>query len=437
MRGIIYARQSKKEQEENSYSIQGQIDDMTKIAQEHNIELLYEPLTDPATRGYKIHRPGIDKLIREHIDDDGKKIDFVLTVDVDRLGRNESETLYFMGILSEVHINILTKSREYNLEKNPDDFIIAAIDCHNAKKEGIKIGLRTQSGKRARFKDGLWVQGSIPEGYDKKVELSDDGKKKKVRICKNATMVSIITDLFMTFKNKRKYEAAKQLMGVRYQQTFNKELTTSRLKRILQDPVYIGKPRYKIETRCVPELAIINEDLFNEVQEIIGRFKKSDDSKEEKQSAFKEVSKLYGLGFALRTFPEFVPHCICNGHMAVHDGSITKGVWVSRFVCPNHNCNRSKTLPTGKQIDNYKHLNLLSCPYCRETEYFAYCKVQNSDEYIYTCLRCGGSFKSTANPSRYLRKIVTKKDQVSTANAAQQEDTTKKQSQISSLDAFT
>jgi len=435
MRGIIYARQSKKEEEENSYSISSQIDDMTKIAKEHNIELLYEPITEPATRGYKIHRPGIDKLIREHIDDEEKRINCVLTVDVDRLGRNETETFYFMGILSGVHINILTKSREYNIEKNSDDFIMAAIDCHSAKKEGIKIGLRTQSGKRARFKDGLWVQGSIPEGYDKKVELFDDGKKKKVRIYKNTAMVPIMTDLFTTFKNKRKYEDTKQLMGVRYQQTFNKELTISRLKRILQDPVYKGMPRYKTETRCDPTLAIINEDLFNDVQEIIGRFKKSDDSKNEKQNAFKEVSKRYGLGFSLRTFPEFIPHCICSGHMTIHDGSITKGVWVSRFVCPK--CNTQKTRPTGVQIDRYKNLNLLTCPYCRETEYFESCKVQNSDEYIYKCLRCGGTFKSTADPDRYLRTVAVKKDNVPAVDQPQQENKTKKQVRNPSLDLFT
>lgn len=408
MKGIIYARQSKKEHEENSYSIPGQIDDMTKIAQARNIELPNEPITDPATRGKKIHRPGIDKLIREYIDDEEKKVDCILTTDIDRLGRNKTETFYFIGILSEVNVNIITRSRDYNIAKNPDDFIMAAIECRDAEKEGMQIGSRTQSGKRARFKDGLWVQGFIPEGYDKKVEWFDDGKKKKVRICKNITMVSIITDLYTTFKNKRKYENTKQQLGVRYQQTFNKVLTISSLKRILQDPVYIGKPCYKTEIRCAPELAIINEDLFNEVQGIIGRFKKSHDSKEEKQDAFKDVSKLYGIGFALRTFPEYVVHCICGGHMVVHDRSITKGVGVSRYVCPNHNCNKSKTIPTGAQIENYKNLNLLSCPYCRETEFFEFCKVENSNEYIYKCRHCGGSFKSPVDPNRFLRSVVGK-----------------------------
>ena len=435
MKGIIYARQSKKEQEENSYSIPGQIDDMEKVGQEENIELPYPPITDPATRGNKIHRPGIDKLIKEYIDDEKKEVKCVLTTDVDRLGRNERETFYFISILNEVGVSIRTKTRWYDITKNPDDFIIAAVDVHNAQREGKKIGLRTQSGKRARFKDGLWVQGSIPEGYDKKVEWFEDGKKKKVRIYKNTAMVPIMTDLITTFKNKRNYEDTKQLMGVRYQQTFNKELTISKLKRILQDPVYKGMPRYKTETRCDPTLAIINEDLFNDVQEIIGRFKKSDDSKSEKQNAFKEVSKTYGLGFSLRTFPEFIPHCICSGHMTIHDGSITKGVWVSRFVCPK--CNTQKTRPTGVQIDRYKNLNLLTCPYCRETEYFESYKVQNSDEYIYKCLRCGGTFKSTADPDRYLRTVAVKKDNVPAVDQLQKENKTKKQVRNPSLDLFT
>jgi predicted RNA-binding Zn-ribbon protein involved in translation (DUF1610 family) len=246
-----------------------------------------------------------------------------------------------------------------------------------------------------------------------------------------------MTDHFTTFKNKRSYEDTKHLLGARYQQTFNKELTTSRLKRILKDPVYIGKPRYKTDTHCDPGLAMFKDDLYNEVQEIIARYKKDPNSKEKKQDAFKEVTKLYGLGFALRTFTQYVVHCNCGEHMVVHDGSITKGVWVSRYVCPNHNCKKSETIPTGAQIDSYKHLNLLSCPYCRETEYFRFCKVPNNDNYIYTCQQCGGIFESKVYPDRYLRKIAKKKDPVPTSNTTQQQEASKKQVLKPKLDLFT
>ena len=157
MKGIIYARQSKKEHEENSYSIPGQIDDMTKIAQARNIELPNEPITDPATRGKKIHRPGIDKLIREYIDDEEKKVDCILTTDIDRLGRNKTETFYFIGILSEVNVNIITRSRDYNIAKNPDDFIMAAIECRDAKRKVCRSGRGLRAGKE---RDSRTVCGS-------------------------------------------------------------------------------------------------------------------------------------------------------------------------------------------------------------------------------------------------------------------------------------
>ena len=440
MRGIIYARQSKKEQRENSYSIPSQIDEMTQYATSNEIELPYEPIVDAGKSGQKIQREGLEKCLK--LIDSDPQINCFLVIDVDRIGRHEVDPLFFMWILNYRNVKIISKLRKYDIKEDPADVILSAVDCYKGYREGRDIGERTQRGKKARFKDGLWVQSFIPEGYDSIIKWFDDNKTRKRWLTRKQStepiiQETVIQEIFTTYHKKPIFRDAISTMGVKYEQTFNKKLTENSLKRILQDPVYIGKPKYGELSRCEPELVIIDETLFNEVQQKISKNRSNHTTEERKQNVFDIVSKNFGLGFASRTFPEFVPRCICGGYMVVHDGSITKGVWVSRYVCSNHNCNKSKTLPTGVQIDNYKNLNLLSCPFCRETEYFTYCRVPNSDEYIYSCRKCGGSFKSTVNPNRYLRKIATKKDQVPTVNPVQQEGTSKKQPYNLSLDTFT
>jgi len=423
MRGIIYARQSKKEQEENSYSIKSQIEDMTKFAQEHNIELPYPPIVDLGVSGKQTIRPGTEKLW-EYVNGENKLIDCILVLDADRLGRHKVESLYFMWILNENQVKVITKDRQYDMAEKPTDYIVAAMDFFRADEESKHIGERTQRGKKTRFKAGNWVHGYTPEGYEKKGEW----------LQKKIGCESVVLELFTKFKETKSYSRTKNSMETKYSQMFNKELTIGRLKRILQDPVYIGQPRYGDVAYPDSNLAMIDKTLYNEVQQLISRFSDGHASKKNKNYAFEEITKKYGLGFALRTIPEFIPHCECGGHMLKHGGSITKGYWVTRFKCDT--CGRQETHPTGAQIDQFKNITLLSCPYCRETEYFEVCKTPDVEEYLYKCLQCAGSFKSTENPNRYLRKIASKKDPPA-VNHVQQEDKPKKQVLKSTLDVFT
>jgi Zn ribbon nucleic-acid-binding protein len=344
-----------------------------------------------------------------------------------------------MWLLNYKNVKIISKIRKYDIKEDPADVILSAVDCYKGYREGRDIGERTQRGKKARFKDGLWVRGFIPEGYSSIVKWFDDGKTRKqwlTRISSTTPVIQeiVVQEIFTTYKKKSIRDTI-SIMGEKYQEIFHKQLNESRLKRILLDSVYIGKPTYGELIRDEKPLAIIDELLFNEVQQKLSKNKRNHTAHEIKQNVFDIVSKNFGLGFASRNFPEFVPHCICGRHMVVHDGSITKGVWVSRFICPN--CNRQRTLPTGTQIDNYKNLNLLSCPYCRETEHFDYRREENIDEYIYKCRHCGGSFKSTANPDRYLRTIAANKNKIQMIDQSQQENKQKKQVRKLSLDLFT
>lgn len=437
MRGLIYARQSKKEDEENSYGIPSQIDEMTEYAQQHKIELPYEPIIDRGISGQSIHRAGISQVKKLVKQDD--QLDCLLVVHVNRIGRHVIEPLIFAWELNNNAIDIVTKNRTYNINKNPEDVILLIIDCYGSFKDGKDIGERTQRAKIARFKNGIWVKSHIPEGYVKKVEYFDNGRTKKVIIEKLPQAIPVMKELFTsfkTFKNKQAYANTVSLMEIKFKNILNKELTVSSLKRILKDPVYIGKPQYKKITYIDLELAMIDETLFNEVQQIISKFSDNHKPKRQKRDIIKNIVKEYGLGFALRTIPECIPHCPkCGGHMTIHDGSITKGVYVTRFKCDT--CDKQKTIPTGKQIDSYKNLNLLSCPYCRETEFFECSKTVCGDEYMYKCLKCGGSFISSANPNKYLRKIEAKKEKATETKNILKTRTVKKQVSTLSLDLFT
>ena len=405
MKGLIYARQSKKEEKENSYSIPAQIKESTDYANAHKIELPYPPIVERGKSGQRIQREGIIQSFNLISKD--PELSYFLVTDVDRIGRHEVDPLFFMWLLNYKHVTIIANGREYNITKDPVDVIISAADCYKGYKEGRDIGIRTQRCKRLRFSDGLWVRGVPPEGYYEEIKFFDNGRSRKKWLHKKDADVPFIKALFIACKGKATLNDVIKKQGSTYESIYGKKLTPSILKRILTDPVYKGRPNYGYDSYYNPELQIVDDDLFNDIQNKFTKRKKNHSSKDEKENIFDILTKNFGLGFAARTIAEYIPHCPnCRNHMIIHDGSITHGVYVTRWVCES--CKTSITRPTGAQINSYKHLNLLSCPYCRETEYFECFKVENTEYYHYKCLVCGNSFRCAANPDRFLRRLGKK-----------------------------
>lgn len=88
----IYSRVSTINQAEEGYSIQGQIEALTKYCEAMEWKI-YKNYSDAGFSGGKLERPAITELI-----EDGKnnKFDTILVYKLDRLSRNVKDTLYLV-----------------------------------------------------------------------------------------------------------------------------------------------------------------------------------------------------------------------------------------------------------------------------------------------------------------------------------------------------
>lgn len=92
MKVAIYVRVSTLEQAESGYSIEEQVDKLTKYCDIKNWEI-HKVYKDGGFSGSSIDRPAISKLIT---DANRHKFDAVLVYKLDRLSRSQKDTLYLI-----------------------------------------------------------------------------------------------------------------------------------------------------------------------------------------------------------------------------------------------------------------------------------------------------------------------------------------------------
>lgn len=397
-RGIIYARVSTKEQAEKGFSIPSQIDEMEEKAKKLGIELPYPPVIE-AESGLDFERPGLLKIIKMA---EEKKIEYVLVIDLDRIGRDMVERIYYLSKLSDRGVKAVTKEREWNFD-NLEDALLGAVDAYRSEKEVRQLAERTQRGKCRAFKEKKWVHAAMPRCYER------DGNW--IRKKGDDAADALIENIFEGFKKRRSCPVVVDELGERFREVFNEDLTVGKMKSILKNPTYAGRPRYRnVEVRD-PDLAVVDDETFEEVQRILDNIAEKHRKKEGRNNVLNGLAKEYGWGYVFRVTDIFFPHCPKCGSRMVHAGEKTvRGMAIDRYKC--RDCGHTITIPTGAQMDKFKNVNLLRCPYCGETEYF---EVKNrfSDDgyrYEYTCKHCRGSFCSSASPNKYLRRFSSKKD---------------------------
>ncbi len=348
-RGLIYARvssgnqlQSEEDSEDIQYdegSIEGQIDELTELASEEGIELPYDPITDEAKTGTNFDRDGIQEVFQIS---KNKEIDYLLVEKVDRIGRSAPETLYFIYILqSECDVTLLTPSGERDLEQVEGLMQTTLLSLMAEVQNNIRTTKATKERIRGFLHKKNWKCASpkIPLGYRETDDgwLEVDSEEKK-----------IVRDLFQKFVDCKTYAETERYIDQKYGSNV---LDGHRVKTLLTNTVYIGKPRlpetWITETTYEndledPSLHIlkeersaeidVTEDIFREAQEIIREKTKkhsTDDSTHQLLDFIEEFS-LFAVVEGSKP-ATLLHHC---GEPMVRDGQRNlKGRTVHRYRC--------------------------------------------------------------------------------------------------------
>lgn len=247
----IYVRVSTEGQVEK-YSIPAQIEGLKAHVKscciKRNIEYNYKIYKDPGYSGSSLERPAIKQLIQDCLDG---KIDTVYVYKLDRLSRNQRDTLYLLeDVLDKNDVQFISYMENFDTTYPAGKAMLSIISVF-AQLERETIIERTRLGLKKRAEDGYWRGGGkTPFVYDYSKETS--------MLVINPDR-KIIFDLMKTLRLQG-YSYAELSKVTGYDESW--------IQRILNAKTNLGKIPYKDKLYDGRHEAVISEEEYKQLQKI-------------------------------------------------------------------------------------------------------------------------------------------------------------------------
>lgn len=251
----IYVRVSTREQAEEGYSVGAQLEKL-KLYCKSKEWIVIDEYVDGGFSGASTDRPALQKLIRDAYD---HKMDMILVYKLDRLSRSQKDTLYLIEEVFKKN-NVDFSSMNENFDTStPLGMAMVGILSVFAQLERSQIQERMMMGKDQRAKAGLHHGGMTPIGYDY------DPHSDQLTINEyEAMQVKMIYERFLSGDNFEKIR--KSMEGAYTTKYGNSYDTTKFVRRVLRNPIYMGKIRNKGEIYDGQHKAIISEEIWKKAQ---------------------------------------------------------------------------------------------------------------------------------------------------------------------------
>lgn len=240
--------------------------------------------TDAGISGKDTNRPELQRLMA---DAKGKKINLILITELSRLTRSVKDFAILSEMLESLGCKVLSLKDNFDTTTAVGSFTMYLM-ANLAQFERKQISERISANFLSRAKRGLYNGGSVPLGY----QASQDRPGHLEIIPAEAEQVREIFKAFLECGtlaaaakalNQRKLQVTRSIQGGG--KTRVGHILIETLYRFLSNKSYIGIREYKekgklCETKAAWE-PIVNEEVFNRVQEILktNKFKKTKEVK--------------------------------------------------------------------------------------------------------------------------------------------------------------
>lgn len=273
IRCAIYTRKSCEEgleQDFNSLDAQRESCEAYIKSQKHEgwevIPTLYD---DGGFSGGNMERPALKKLLA---DIGSGKIDIVVVYKVDRLSRALSDFARMVELFDTHNVSFVSVTQQFNTTTSMGRLTLNVL-LSFAQFEREVTGERIRDKFAASKKKGMWMGGPQPLGYDV--------KDRKLII--NKSEAEIIRFIYEYYLNNKPNEPLWKLLEIlkskdwknksytsqKGNKIIGKEFTLNQIYSILRNPLYNGKMKHKSEVYEGEHEAIVNDELWNKVQDKI------------------------------------------------------------------------------------------------------------------------------------------------------------------------
>ncbi len=258
MKAVIYARYSSDNQREES--IEGQLRENKAFAEKNGIEIIGTYI-DRALSAKTDNRPEFQKMIK---DSSKGLFDIVIVWKLDRFARNRYDSAFYKATLKKNNVKVMSATE--NISEGADGILLEAILEGFAEYYSVELAEKI---KRGMTENALKLRSNgvrAPIGY-----YIDDEKHFQI----DENNAPIIKDIFTLYNDGTKVSEIVELMKSRGIKNRGNFMNYNAIFRILTNRKYIGE--YKFGDILVPNAfpAIIDEGLFNAVQDRMKRNKKA------------------------------------------------------------------------------------------------------------------------------------------------------------------
>jgi len=265
-----------------------------------------------------------------------KQVDELWVTHIDRIGRTCRKSLLFFLQFSEDDGIIRTPEKSFTT-KELVDILIYTIESFGAESENKRRAERANASKIQNFKCRKWNK-PIPLGYIRSGSW----------IAKEKKYEPLIKEIFSTFRHHKNISKTEKIINNNYGKILNKMLTRSRLKRILSDPVYVGRPTFMGVTVIDESLRYVDDETFYECQKLL-RIEAEEKRELNKLSTIAQLALTYDI--SLLDFLEQVVdfyHKECGGKL-VRNGPRFEGlIQQQAFRC--NSCGSEFRIPTRSML---------------------------------------------------------------------------------------
>lgn len=253
-RVAAYLRVSTSKQAKEGLSLEVQKERLEAMKEKHKPSKIYW-FADPGVSGENFDKRKIKKImeLRER-----REIDELWVTHIDRIGRECEDSLFFFLRFCRDGGLIRTPERTYGT-RDLADIVLFAVESYVAESENKRRAERANASKIQNFKSKKWNK-PVPLGYRR----SSNGWIEKI-----PEHEPIIKDIFGLFTEHKSYNKVVEEINSKYGAMLNKPLSRDIVKRVLCDPVYVGRPAFMGETVVDENLRYVSDAVFNACQALI------------------------------------------------------------------------------------------------------------------------------------------------------------------------
>lgn len=261
MNCILYGRVSTDKQFEKELSIPAQLQAMRDHARQHGWMIVGE-FVEPGASATTADRPELQRML-ERIRKADVKVDIVLVHKLDRIARNLEDHVMIRATLKRAGVRIASVIE--NVDESVSGQLVENIMASIAQFYSANLGEEAKKGMRMLVQKGGWPHRP-PKGY--RIVRDESGKG---RIVLDPDKAPVLKEAFARYAgglwslNRLRLQLAEIGLVTGRGLPLSQEM----LRKMLTNPFYAGRLRWKGAEYPGSHEPLIQEDLFQRVQQVL------------------------------------------------------------------------------------------------------------------------------------------------------------------------